>query len=34
MASGAIKADGDPAAYAKFLSWFDAPPANFPLVWR
>ena len=34
LANGTIKADGDPAAYQQFLTWFDAPPGNFPIVWR
>ncbi len=34
LASGAVKSEGDPAAYVKLLGWFDAPPGNFPIVWR
>ena len=34
LANGTVKAEGDPAAFTKFLSWFDAPVGNFPIVWR
>ena len=34
LANGTVKADGDLVAYARFLNWFDAPAANFPIVWR
>ena len=34
LANGTVKADGDPAVFTKFLSWFDAPAGNFPIVWR
>jgi alkyl sulfatase BDS1-like metallo-beta-lactamase superfamily hydrolase len=34
LAKGTVKAEGDPAAFTKFLSWFDPPASNFPIVWR
>jgi alkyl sulfatase BDS1-like metallo-beta-lactamase superfamily hydrolase len=34
LANGTVKAEGDPAMFAKFLSWFDPPASNFPIVWR
>jgi alkyl sulfatase BDS1-like metallo-beta-lactamase superfamily hydrolase len=34
LANGTVKAEGDPAAFTKFLSWFDPPAGNFPIVWR
>lgn len=34
LANGTVKSQGDPAAFTKFLSWFDPPVGNFPIVWR
>ena len=34
LTNGTVRAAGDPAAFTRFVSWFDAPAANFPIVSR
>ena len=34
LANGTARAAGDPAAFTRFVSWFDAPAAIFPIVSR
>jgi alkyl sulfatase BDS1-like metallo-beta-lactamase superfamily hydrolase len=31
---GTVKAEGDPQAFARLVSWLDAFSADFPVVWR